>query len=81
MVVHLLVAGARLQRRIGLAMLAVLLVKILGESPWAGPLRHPAGWDIAVAPLAHASGGAMGALCSGIAEAWQRRCVLPSSDD
>jgi len=71
--VHLVCAGSVSQRRIGVAMLAVLIVKVLSETPWAGPLRHPAGWDIAVAPLAHASGGAMGALCAGMAEALQRR--------
>jgi hypothetical protein len=33
------------------------------ERPWAGPLAQPAGWDIALAPLAHATGAAAGALC------------------
>lgn len=46
---------------IGLAVLGVLAVKILLEEPWAGPLAHPAGWDIAVAPLAHAAGALAGA--------------------
>jgi len=66
--VHLVCSDVRARRRIGLAMLVVLLGKVLSETPWAAPLRHPPGWDIAVAPFAHASGVATGALCSGIAE-------------
>jgi hypothetical protein len=34
----------------------VLLVKVVSESPWGAPLRQVPGWDIAVAPFAHASG-------------------------
>jgi rhomboid family GlyGly-CTERM serine protease len=71
--VHLVWRGAPRQRRIGAAILVVLLGKVLGETPWNGPLRHPAGWDIAVAPLAHASGLVMGVLCAVIAEATARR--------
>jgi membrane associated rhomboid family serine protease len=41
---------------LGLAILAGLVLKVLLEAPWAGPLAHPPGWDIATAPLAHASG-------------------------
>jgi len=68
---HLLWTGAA--RRIGAAILAGLVLKVLGESPWAGPLAHPAGWDIAVAPLAHASGLVAGLACAAIAEAIARR--------
>jgi len=71
--VQLVCAGRGGRRRIGIAILAVLVLKVLSEAPWAGPLRHPAGWDIAVAPLAHASGVLMGALCAAIAEGWWRR--------
>jgi len=71
--VHLLSVGDTRQRRVGAAMLVVLLAKVLGESPWSGPLRHPAGWDIAVAPLAHASGAAMGAVCALVAEVLAKR--------
>ena len=41
---------------VGVTILAVLLVKILGESPWGPALQHRAGWDINIAPFAHASG-------------------------
>ncbi|MEN9544258.1 MAG: rhombosortase [Pseudomonadota bacterium] len=51
-------------RRLGLAIGAVLLLKILLEAPWGPALRWPAGWDIAVAPFSHATGAAAGALCA-----------------
>jgi rhomboid family GlyGly-CTERM serine protease len=53
----------RRRRAIGAAVLAGAGVKLLLEEPWAEPLRHVAGWDIALAPLAHASGAAAGLLC------------------
>jgi rhomboid family GlyGly-CTERM serine protease len=71
--VHLAWAGRSRQRTIGLAMLAVLALKVLGEAPWGAALRHPSGWDIAVAPLAHATGALSGVICAVLAEAWQRR--------
>ena len=68
--VHLLVRGATSQRRIGGAILVGLGIKVLSETPWGAPLRHPEGWDIAVAPLAHASGLLAGVICAGVGEAW-----------
>lgn len=56
--------NAPAQRRVGLALLAGLVAKVLLEAPWGAPLRHPAGMDIAVAPLAHASGLVAGLLCA-----------------
>ncbi len=41
-----------------------LLVKVAWERPWAHTLTHPSGWDIAVAPGAHAAGLVCGALCA-----------------
>ncbi|HEY2925743.1 MAG TPA: hypothetical protein VGJ65_02660, partial [Albitalea sp.] len=58
------------------AIAAGLALKVVSESPWGAPLRHPPGWDIAVAPLAHASGALAGALCAGVAEALHRRSRL-----
>ncbi len=52
------------ERWIGAALLAGLFVKVLGEAPWGPVLRHPADWDIAVAPVAHACGLAAGLLCA-----------------
>ena len=54
----------RAHRAIGAALLAGLLVKVLLESPWAGPLRQVPGWDIPIAPLAHAAGALAGWLCA-----------------
>ena len=57
---HLMLQGTRTQRRAGGATLLVVLLKVLWEAPWKGPLSHPAEWDIAVAPMAHAAGVASG---------------------
>ena len=57
-------ADARLrtrERRIGLALLAGVLAKLLLEAPWNIALRPDALLGIAVAPLAHACGVAAGA--------------------
>ena len=62
--VHLLAQSTPARRRIGAALLGGLLLKVLVEAPWGAPLRHPEGWDIAVAPLAHASGALAGLLAA-----------------
>lgn len=69
-VVCLLVQGNRRQRQIALLVLAGCAAKLIGEAPWGPPLRHPAGWDINTAPLAHASGLLAGAVCGIVAMAW-----------
>ena len=66
---HLLWSASPTQRRIGIAVLAGLLLKLLGEAPWAGVISHPSGWDIAVAPGAHVSGVLVGMVLSALAEA------------
>lgn len=68
----LLVREAGTRRALGAAIAAGLLVKIVLEEPWGPPLRAPAGlwnggWDIATAPLAHATGAAAGVLCATLA--------------
>ena len=72
--VHLMFAG---HRWLGGAIFAGLLAKVLGESPWAAPLRYPPGWDIAIAPLAHATGLIAGTTCAllaqGLARYWRGR--------
>jgi rhomboid family GlyGly-CTERM serine protease len=60
--VELLLGAPGRRRRVGAAIAAGLLLKIALEQPWGAPLRHPADWDIAIAPLAHATGAAAGAL-------------------
>ena len=71
-----LIVRTRGPRRVtGIALLVALAAKVLSESPWGAPLRHPAGWDIAVAPFAHASGLLAGLVASAIAEALHRRAL------
>ena len=60
--VELLLGERGRRRHVALAVLAGLGLKLLLEAPWGAPLRHPAGWDIAVAPLAHATGALAGGL-------------------
>lgn len=57
--------GAR--RTIGVLLLAGLAVKLGLEAPWGPALRHPPGWDIAVAPWSHACGTAAGLLAAAVA--------------
>ena len=60
-----LLRGDRGRRRaIGAALALGLLLKLWLEAPWRGPLRLLPGWDLAIAPLAHASGVAAGWLCA-----------------
>ena len=60
-----LLRGERGQRQaVGAAMLVGLALKMMLEAPWEGPLRTVSGWDIAIAPMAHASGSAAGLLCA-----------------
>jgi rhomboid family GlyGly-CTERM serine protease len=79
-VLHLVVAGTRTQRRIAWLLGAGLAIKVVAETPWQGPaLRQSPGWDIAIAPFAHASGVLAGALCSALAETW-RGATMASHD-
>jgi rhomboid family GlyGly-CTERM serine protease len=47
-------------RTVGWALLAGVAAKLLLEAPWGPALRHPPDWDIAIAPLAHATGAVAG---------------------
>ena len=69
---YLVLGGAPRQRWVGAALLGGLCVKVLSESPWGPALRHPVGWDIAVAPLAHATGLLAGLACAALAQALRR---------
>lgn len=71
LVVELLRRGGR-DRTLGLAIGIGLLVKLLLEQPLGAPLRHVAGWDIAIAPLSHLSGAVAGAL-SALAVGWRQQ--------
>jgi rhomboid family GlyGly-CTERM serine protease len=60
------------RRAVGAAVAMGLLVKVLLEAPWGTPARLWPGWDIPVAPLAHATGAAAGLLCAALAFATRR---------
>jgi rhomboid family GlyGly-CTERM serine protease len=53
-------------RQIGAVVFLGLLVKLLVEEPWGPPLRLGGGFDIATAPIAHATGAAAGLLCAAL---------------
>ncbi len=57
-------AAWRRERLLGALLLLGLGAKLLGERAWAHTLVVPPGWDIAVAPLAHASGAVCGVLAA-----------------
>lgn len=58
---------------IGVAILGMVLIKIIGEAPWGPAVQTRDGWDIAIAPFAHASGAFCGLLCARLS------LLLPSS--
>lgn len=60
----LIVAHVGRPRWVGAALLAGLVVKVLLEQPWGDVLHPVGGWNIAVAPLAHAAGALCGLLCA-----------------
>ena len=62
-------------RAIGGAVAIGLALKIVLERPWDGPVQHPAGWDIAVAPGAHAAGALAGLVCALVCLRWPGRSV------
>ncbi len=62
-------------RWIGAAVLLGLGLKVLSERPWLGPVQYWPGWDIGIAPIAHATGLAAGLICAAVA------CATAGSDD
>lgn len=58
----LVIGGDGAQRTIGWLMLVGQSVKLLVEEPWGVAIHAPSELDVAVAPLAHASGSIAGAL-------------------
>lgn len=64
-VVWVLATGrTRAQRVVGALVAIGFVAKLLSETPWGATLRHPEGWDIAVAPIVHTTGAIAGALCA-----------------
>jgi rhomboid family GlyGly-CTERM serine protease len=73
--VWLAIERAGRERGIGCALLGGLALKVLLEAPWGPPLRNPPGWDIAIAPLAHATGALAGVACALLASTLAPRPV------
>ena len=69
----LVVQGRGRQRGVGAAILLGITLKLVHEEPWGALLRTGGGWDIAVAPLAHATGAIAGLLCTALALAMKRQ--------
>jgi len=63
----LLLRGSGARRAVGAAVALGLLIKLASEQPWGPALQRSQEWDIAVAPLAHASGALAGLLCGAVA--------------
>jgi rhomboid family GlyGly-CTERM serine protease len=71
--VHLIVSARGTRRLVGIGVLVGVALKVFLEAPGGDALRHPDGWDIAVAPFAHLTGLVAGVATAGIAEAVRRR--------
>lgn len=78
--VHLICSVPSARRLIGAALLAGITLKVLGEAPWGPALRHPAGWDIATAPIAHATGLVAGVACALAAAVLRHRAPTITDD-
>jgi rhomboid family GlyGly-CTERM serine protease len=61
-VVQLLARTQGRPRSIGILVAIGLVLKLLLEAPWGAPVRQVPGWDIPIAPLAHAAGALAGVL-------------------
>lgn len=61
-----LLQGPARDRRLGWALAAGLILKLLSEQAWTGPAHAVAGWDFPLAPLAHVSGALAGGLCGAL---------------
>ncbi len=64
---HLLWCGQGKRRWVGVVVALGLFVKLISEEPWGAAMQRSQGWDIAVVPLAHASGAVAGLLCGALA--------------
>ena len=70
---HLVFGGRGRQRPIGALMGLLLVGKLVSEEPLGAPLRYAQGWDIALAPLAHATGALAGVFFVALLELAHRR--------
>ena len=70
--VWLLVAARGARRAVGATVALGLAIKLVSESPWGPALQRSDEFDIAVAPIAHATGTVAGLLCGVLAIAATR---------
>jgi rhomboid family GlyGly-CTERM serine protease len=63
----LLVVARGGRRLVGAAVMLGLVIKLMTESPWGPALQRSAEFDIALAPVAHASGALAGLVCGALA--------------
>lgn len=68
-----LLRGPARDQRLGLALAAGLVLKLLSEHAWTGPAHAVAGWDFPLAPLSHVSGTLAGGLCGALLLRHRRR--------
>ncbi len=68
----LLVVARGGRRAVGAAMAFGLLIKLVSEGPWGLALQRSDEFDIALAPIAHATGTLAGLLCGALALAVTR---------
>lgn len=76
---YLLVRAVGLRRWVGAGVALGLVVKVATEKPWGAALQRSADWDIAVAPLAHATGAVAGLVCSALALVLSSRLLVMKS--
>jgi rhomboid family GlyGly-CTERM serine protease len=69
----LLLAPQPRRRAIGAAVGLGLVIKLASEEPWGPALQRSAEWDIALAPLSHATGAVAGLVCAALALGWRRQ--------
>ncbi len=68
----------RRERAVGAGIALGLVIKLLLEAPWGPTLRSSAEFDIAIAPLAHATGAVAGLLCALLLRAWPGQRRMPA---
>ncbi len=67
-------------RRIGALTGLILVLKVLSETPWGPVLQTREGWDIVIAPLAHATGALAGGVCGLLFSAMLQRQRVKSGE-
>lgn len=75
----LAVQGRGRARRVGLAVLGGLLLKLILEEPWRAPVQAQRLWDVPVAVAAHATGAVAGLACAAVVLLARRRATMRHS--